>query len=62
MITKYSIKKNKMLGKYVVWKESKTKHGFSIRGIFQGTRKECEEKLENIKLILKGVEIDKYDK
>lgn len=58
----YKIEKHEQLGKYVIWKEVQIGNGICARGIFQGTRKQCEEKLENIKLILKGVEIDKYDK
>lgn len=52
---KYSISKHKQLSElnnkdvYVLWKENKTKYGMGIRGIFQGTKKECEEKLKEIK-------------
>lgn len=49
MSVKYHIEKHEQLGKYVLWKETETKQGLSVRGIFQGTRKECEEKLEQIK-------------
>jgi cytoplasmic iron level regulating protein YaaA (DUF328/UPF0246 family) len=52
---KYSITKHNQLSElkgkdiYVLWKESKTKYGNGIKGIFQGTKKECEEKLKEIK-------------
>lgn len=49
MITKYTLQKHKQLGKYVVWKETKTEHGIGVKGVFQGTKKECEEYLERLK-------------
>ena len=48
-MTKYVIEKHEQLNKYVVWKETETKRGFCIRGIFQGSRKQCEEFLDKIK-------------
>lgn len=48
---KYTIKKHKQLSElhnkdiYVLWKESK----YGSRGIFQGTKQQCEEKLREIK-------------
>jgi len=54
-LIKYSISKHNQLSElkgkdvYVLWKENKTKYGNGIRGIFQGTKKECEEKLREIK-------------
>ena len=49
MIIKYTIQKHKQLGKYVVWQETKTKHGYGSKGVFQGNRKECKEYLEELK-------------
>ena len=43
------IGKHKQLNKFVLWKETKTEHGIGFRGIFQGTKKECQEYLEKIK-------------
>lgn len=48
-MVKYKIQKHKQLGQYVVWRESKTEHGLGIKGVFQGSKKECEEYLEKIK-------------
>ena len=48
-MVRYSISKHKQLGKYVLWAENKSSHGFCIKGIFQGTKQECEEKLKEIK-------------
>lgn len=45
----YSIKKHKQLGEYVLWKEISSEHGFAVKGIFKGTKKECQEYLEKIK-------------
>ena len=45
----YSIKKHKQLGKHVLWKEISSEHGFAIKGIFNGTKKECEDRLKEIK-------------
>ena len=45
----YSIKKYKQLGEYVLWKEINSEHGFAVKGIFKGTKKECEKKLKEIK-------------
>lgn len=47
----YNIEKHKQLTEinkkdtYVLWKSK----GYSIRGIYQGSKKECEEKLKEIK-------------
>ena len=49
LITKYTLQKHKQLGKYVVWKETKTEHGIGVKGVFQGTKKECEDYLEKLK-------------
>jgi len=45
----YSIKKHKQLGEYVLWKEIISEHGFAVKGIFNGTKKECEAKLKEIR-------------
>lgn len=45
-MTKYSIEKHEKLNKWIVWKETNIGKGISVRGIFQGTRKECEEFLK----------------
>ena len=44
-MVKYKIQKHKQLGKYVLWKENK----YSCRGIYQGTKQECEDKLKELK-------------
>lgn len=49
MIIKYTIEKHKQLGKYVVWKETKSEHGYGVKGVFQGTRQECKNYLEELK-------------
>ena len=52
---KYSIKKHKQLTElnnkdiYVLWLEGAGNNSFGCRGIFQGTKQECEEKLKEIK-------------
>lgn len=45
-MTKYSIEKHEKSNKWIVWKETNIGKGISVRGIFQGTRKECEEFLK----------------
>lgn len=49
MMCKYTISKHKSLGKYVVWKETKTEYGYGCIGVFQGTKQQCEEKLKEVK-------------
>lgn len=49
MIVKYVIQKHNKLGKYVVWRETKSEHGYGARGVFQGTRQEYREFLEELK-------------
>ena len=49
MIMKYSISKHKQLDCYVVWCETKTNNGYGCKGVFQGTRKECQEYMEVLK-------------
>lgn len=46
---KYYIQYHKGMGKYIIWSEFNSKHGYCVRGIFQGTKKECQEKLKEIK-------------
>ena len=54
-MTKYTIERHNQLSElnkksmYVLWKEVNSEHGFCVRGIFQGSKKECEEKLKQIK-------------
>lgn len=48
-MVKYSIKKHKQLDKYVVWQENQSNRSFGCKGIFQGTKKECEEFLKERK-------------
>ena len=43
---KYSIKKHKQLGCYVLWKEGSGHNSFGCRGIFHGTKQECEAELK----------------
>ncbi|MBR2245690.1 MAG: hypothetical protein IKN65_00895 [Clostridia bacterium] len=47
---KYTIQYHNQLGKYVLWKEVESEHGFGIKGIFNGTRKECQEYLQTLKI------------
>lgn len=42
---KYTISKHEQLGCYVLWKEK----DYSSRGIFHGTKQECENKLKEVK-------------
>ena len=46
---KYTIEKHAQLGKYIIWRDVESSHGFCTKGIFQGTRKECQEELEKIR-------------
>ena len=57
---KYYIQKHnnlgdKVIGNYVLWKESHSEHeygccnGYGCRGIFQGTREECKMKLKEVR-------------
>ena len=51
MKIRYTIEKHNQLSEinnkdmYVLWKQNK----YSSRGIFQGSKKECEDKLKEIK-------------
>lgn len=56
----YSISKHNNLGKdvegdYVLWKEVESDHGYGVKGIFKGTRKECQQELK----MRRSVERDK---
>jgi hypothetical protein len=51
---KYSIEKHdklgdKVKGHHVLWQTAESERGYCVRGIFHGTKKECEEKLKEIK-------------
>lgn len=52
---KYTIEKHNQLSElnkksmYVLWKEVTSEHGFGVKGIYQGTKKECQEKLKEIR-------------
>ena len=47
-MVKYTIEKHKQMNCYILWKNVKRDHSYGCRGIFQGTRKECKEKLKEI--------------
>lgn len=46
---KYSIEYHKGLDMYVLWAEINSKTGFCVKGIYHGTRKECQQRLNEIK-------------
>lgn len=46
---KYTIEYHKQLEKWILWKEVNSTHGFCVKGIFQGTKKECQKKLKEIR-------------
>lgn len=46
---KYDIIYHKSLEKYVLWKIVHKNKGYAYKGIFQGTRQECQDKLKEIK-------------
>ena len=48
---KYYINKHKQLNLYVLYKFIHKGNGYGIKGIFFGTRKECQEKLKEIKAL-----------
>lgn len=48
---KYSIEYHKGLDMYVLWAEINSKTGFCVKGIYHGTRKECQQRLNEIKLV-----------
>ena len=45
----YTIEYHKLMKKYILWKNVDSKNGFASKGIYAGTKKECEEKLKEIK-------------
>lgn len=45
----YTIEYHRELKKWVLWENTKYDRGESCRGIFKGNKKECEEKLKEIK-------------
>ena len=47
----YEITYHKSLQKYVLWKICYSNKSAGCKGIFQGTRKECQEKLKEIKTL-----------
>ena len=55
MIVKYVIQKHKQLSKlnskdiYVVWCEIQGEHHCGCKGVFQGTRQECRNYLDELK-------------
>ena len=46
---KYYIKKHKQLNCYVLFKYIHYKNGYGVKGIYFGTRQECEEEKERIR-------------
>lgn len=48
-LIKYSIKYHKQLKEYILWKELESEKGFNVRGIYKGTKKDCIQKLKEIK-------------
>ena len=54
-MAKYKIQKHKQLTDlnnkdvYIIWKETKSEHGYGTKGIYQGTKDECKKKLEQIR-------------
>lgn len=48
---KYFIEKHKQLNEYVIFKYIHKNNGYAIKGIFSGTRQECQQKLKEIKVL-----------
>ena len=46
---KYSIEYHNQLGEYILWKEKIGERSGNVIAIYKGTKKECEEKLKEIK-------------
>jgi hypothetical protein len=46
---KYTIEYHNLMKKYILWKEVNSDKGFCVKGIYAGTKKECREKLKEIK-------------
>lgn len=55
MTIKYTIQKHKQLTEmnnedtYVVWRNTQGEHGYGCKGVFQGSKKQCQEYLESLK-------------
>lgn len=49
MRTYYTIEYNRNSKKWVLWKNIRFERGECCSGIFRGNKKECEEKLKEIK-------------
>lgn len=45
----YTIEYHTYSKRWVLWENTKFERGESCRGIFRGTKKECEEYLKNLK-------------
>lgn len=45
----YKVEKNKEDDKWMVVRYSESKRGYSVGKIFEGTRKECFDKLKEVK-------------
>lgn len=45
----YNIQYHKLMKKWILWEEIEREHGWTLNCILQGTKKECEEKLNKIK-------------
>lgn len=48
-IINYKIEYHKLLKEYILWKEVETSKGWGVIGIYKGTKKQCKEKLKEIK-------------
>lgn len=48
---KYYINKHKQLNLYVLYKYVHIGKGYASKGIFFGSKKECQERLKEIKLL-----------
>lgn len=49
---RYTIEYHKQMEKWVLWKEINTEHGFAVKGIFNGTKQQCEiEKIKQLKKV-----------
>ena len=46
---KYSIEYHKGLQEFILWKEVESEKGFNVVAIYKGTKKECREKLNELK-------------
>ena len=45
----YSIEFHEGLQEFILWKELVTERGFNVVAIYKGTKKECQQKLKEIK-------------